>query len=201
MAFLEWFRRDKKITDYSPEDLRREEARLSIRETQTVARLTKAEAERDEVFRQGAVMRSPVRRRLLARRYEERHVEIRRLESELSRIMKESMTVAALRHRLEHRGKSETAILRKIGEADVESLREMAEDDRIHEDLYREKLSALLGALSGAEAEGDPLADLGTRGRAVLDVWQRMEEGKVAGVEEGLREVDALTEDTGPVSE
>jgi hypothetical protein len=115
--------------------------------------------------------------------------------------MKESMTVAALRHRLERRGKSETAILRKIGEADVESLREMAEDDRIHEELYREKLTALLGALSGSDAEGDPLSDLGIRGKAVLDVWRRIEEGKVTGVEEGLRELDALTEDTGPVSE
>ncbi|MCU0724551.1 MAG: hypothetical protein MUE73_01985 [Planctomycetes bacterium] len=200
MGFLDWFRRDKKLTDYSPEDLRREEGRLEIREAQAVSRLEKAEEARKEVFRQGLAVKSPVRRRILARKYEERETEIRRLESEISRILKENMTVSALRYRLERKGKSESALLKKIGEADVEALRELVENDGVGEEMYREKLTTLLGVLEGAEAEADPLAAVGREGRAVLEVWERMDQGAIASVEEGLREARDLAGGTVPES-
>jgi hypothetical protein len=192
MGFLDWFRRDRKLTDYSPEDLRREEGRLEIREAQAVARLEKAEASRAEVFRQGLAVKSLVRRRILARKFEEREAEIRRLESEISRVLKEGMTVSALRYRLERKGKAESALLRKIGETEVEALRELVEADGVGEEMYREKLTALLGALEGPDAAGDPLAMVGREGRAVLEVWERMDQGAIGTVEEGLREARDL---------
>ena len=198
MGFLDWFRRDKKLTDYSPEDLRREEGRLEIRKSQAIARIEKAEAGREEVFKLGLALKSPVRRRLLARKFEQRDADIRRLESELSRTMKESLTVSALRYRLERKNKAESVVLKKIGEAEVESLRELVENDEVGEQVYREKLAAVLGALEGTDAEGDPLGEVGTQGRAVLAVWERMDQGAIASVEEGLRETRALAgeEDT-----
>ena len=60
MGFLDWFKRDRKIIDYGPEELRREEGRLQIRETQTIARMEKLEAERESIFKQGAEVKSAV---------------------------------------------------------------------------------------------------------------------------------------------
>ena len=91
MGFFDWFKRDRKITDYTPEELRREEGRLKIRETQMIARLEKNEVEREEIFRRGFDVKSPVRRRLLARKFEEKEQELRRIERDLSRHLKESM--------------------------------------------------------------------------------------------------------------
>ena len=72
MSFLDWFKSDKKLTDYSADELKREEGRLQIRESQLIARLEKLEVEREIIFRQGAGVGSPIRRRILARKYEER---------------------------------------------------------------------------------------------------------------------------------
>ncbi|MHC4862194.1 MAG: hypothetical protein ACYTDY_19105, partial [Planctomycetota bacterium] len=115
MGFLDWFKRERKITDYTPEELRREEGRLQIRENQTIAKVEKLEVERQQIFQQGAGVKSPVRRRILARKYEEKKGDLARLEKELNRLSKEAMTVSAIRFRLERRAEGESAILKKIG--------------------------------------------------------------------------------------
>jgi hypothetical protein len=193
MGFLDWFKRDRKITDYTPEELKREEGRLQIRENQTTARVEKLETERETIFRQGTEMKSPVRRRILARKYEEKKVEISRLERELSRLSKEAMTVSAIRFRLERRAAGESAILKKIGGGEIEALRDLFEDDAVDEEINGEKLVETLGAVT--EATGDPLEGLGDEGRSVLDIWQRMDQGEIDGVEEGLREAQDRARD------
>jgi hypothetical protein len=193
MGFLDWFKRDRKITDYTPEELRREEGRLQIRENQTIARVEKLEAEREVIFRQGTDVKSPVRRRILARKYEEKKAEVSRLETELSRLSKEAMTVSAIRFRLERRAAGESAILKKIGGGEIEVLRDLFEDDAIGDEMYGEKLVEMLGAVS--ETAGDPLEGLGEEGRSVLDIWQRLDQGEIESVEEGLREAQDRAEE------
>lgn len=184
MGFLDWFKREKKVTDYSPDELRREEGRLQIRETQLIAKLDRLELGKEEVFRQGFEVKSPVRRRILARKYEEKSQQLEHIEVDLTRLSKEAMTVSALRYRLERRARGETSILKKIGGKEIEQLRGLFEDDAVNEELYGEKLTELLGVLDG-EA-GDPVAGLGEGARSVLDVWKRMDDGVVGTVEEGI---------------
>lgn len=199
MAFLDWFKRERKITDYTPDELRREEGRLQIRENQTVARVEKLEQERQLVFRQGFDVKSPVRRRILARKYEELRQKLSRLEQELSRLSKEAMTVSAIRFRLERRAEGESSILKKIGGSEIETLRELFEDDQITEEMYAERLTEVLGAVT--EPAGDPVEGLGDVARGVLDIWQRMDEGDIESVEEGLREAQERTEESLPEPE
>jgi len=193
MGFLDWFKRDKKIIDYGPDELRREEGRLQIRETQAIARMEKLEVERESIFKQGAGVKSAVRRRILARKYEAKERETRRVEVELARLLKEAMTVSALRYRLERRAEGESSLLKKVGGSDIEKLRDAFEDDAIDEEMYGEKLVEILGAVESPE--GDPLEGLGKEGRSVLDIWQRMDEGEIGDVEEGLAEARDRTED------
>jgi hypothetical protein len=193
MGFLDWFRREKRLIDYGPEELRREEGRLQIRENQLIAKIEKTEAEREVLFRQGFEIKSPVRRRLLARKYEERVAEIGRLERDLSRLAKEAMTVSAIRYRLERRAQGESGILKKIGGSEIEDLREFFERDDIDEQMYAEKLGEVLGAVE--EAAGDPLEGLGSGARTVLDIWSRMDDGVIETVEDGLEEARGRAED------
>lgn len=186
MGFFDWFKRDRKITDYSPEELKREEGRLQIRETQMIARLEKNEVEREAIFRRGFDVKSPVRRRILARKFEQKEQELRRIERDLTRHLKESMAVAGIRFRLERRAAGDSSLLRKMGGTEIESLAELCADDEISEEMFNEKLTDVLGVL--AEAEGDPLSGMGTGARSVLDVWERMDEGVINSVEEGFGE-------------
>ena len=193
MGFLDWFKRDKKLTDYGPEELRREEGRLQIRESQLIAQLEKVEKNREVIFRQGSSMASPVRRRILARKYEEANVELRRVEQSLCQLSKEALTVSAIRYRLERKARGETGLLKKVGSREIEDLQQFFENDDITDQMYAEKLSEILGAAE--EAEGDPVAGLGEGARSVLDIWTRMDEGVIETVQEGLDEAEGQAED------
>ena len=186
MGFFEWFKRDRKVTDYTPEELRREEGRLRIRETQMIARLDKNENDRADIFRRGFEVKSPVRRRILARKFEEREQELLRIERDLSRHMKESMAISGIRYRLERRAEGDSSIMRKMGGKEIETLADLCANDEIGEEMFGEKLMEVLGVLE--EPEGDPISGMGQGAQSVLDIWERMDEGAIDSVQEGFSE-------------
>ena len=188
MSVLDWFRHDKKITEFTPHELRREESRLQIRETQAATRFDRLDGERQEIFRRGFDIKSPARRRMLARRFEEKKNEMELVERELTRLSKELMTVTAIRHLQERRTKERKSVLEAIEKADEAELQALFEDDRIGEEVYREKLNAVLGI---GQEEGLTAEDeLGAEGRGVLEVWERMDQGEIRSLDQGLEEAE-----------
>jgi hypothetical protein len=192
MGFLDWFRGDKKITDFTAAELAREESRLQIRESQAASKLDRLDGERQEVFRRGFDIKSPARRRILARKFEEKKAEMGLVERDLRRLSKEIMTVSALHHLQGRRGKEKDGVLSALERADEAELQVLFEDDRISEEIYREKLNAILG-ISADEALGAE-DDLGAEGRSVLEVWERMDEGEIGSVSAGLDEAEKIGE-------
>jgi hypothetical protein len=186
MGIFDWFKRDRKITDYTPEELRREEGRLHIRETQMIARLEKTETEREEVFKRGFDVKSQVRRRILARKFEEKEHELKRIERDLTRHLKESMAVSGIRYRLERRATGDNSILKKTGGSEIEGLAELCLSEEVDEETFGEKLTEVLGVME--EPEGDPVSGMGHGARSVIDVWERMDEGVIDSVDEGFSE-------------
>ena len=65
--------------------------------------------------------------------------------------------------------------------------------------MYAERLSEVLGELT--EPAGYPVEGLGNVAKGVLDIWQRMDEGDIESVEEGLREAQERTEESLPEPE
>ncbi len=193
MGFFEWFKRDRKVTDYTPEELRREEGRLRIRETQMIAQLDKNENDRAEIFRRGFEIKSPVRRRILARKFEEREQELRRIERDLARQMKESMAISRIRYRLERRAAGDSSIMKKMGGKEIETLADLCANDEVGDEIFAEKLVEVLGVLD--EPEGDPLSGMGEGARSVLEVWERMDEGVIETVQEGLSQAQDRTQE------
>jgi hypothetical protein len=186
MGFLELIGLKKR--DLTLDQVRREEIRLGIKESQTLAKLEKLEKEREEIFARGAKIKSPPRRRQLARIWESKAGGVKLLERELAMVSKELTTLSALKLALERKESSKDGIARLLSKVDEAKLMTYLEDDKISQEMYLEKLNTVLSTVS--EDATEITRDLGQEGREVMDVWQKMDEGEIAKFEDGLRAAD-----------
>jgi hypothetical protein len=186
MGFLEFI--GLKRRDVSLEQVRREEIRLNLKESQTLAKLEKLEREREEIFARGSRIKSPPRRRQLARLYDAKARDVGGLERELAALSKELTTITALKLALERQQSSKEGVTRLLARVDEAKLMAYLEDDKITREMYLEKLDGVLSAVSDHAHE--ITRDLGTEGREVMDVWQKMDEGEIEGVDAGLKLAD-----------
>ena len=179
------FERRKRLTDLSLEEVRVEEKRLEIRENQHLNQIDKFDKQREEVFHQGAKTKSPARRRIYARRFSEYSQRCGMIERELSRVVKELMTLNRIRTLLE-RSKAVPGhnILQSLSEEDVVKLTTLLADDKVTEEMYLQKLDTVLGVVIDPAYES---TDIGQEGMDVLKTWEAMDEGEL-DFDEGLKE-------------
>ena len=193
---MDWlFKRRRKITDFKPEELRREEKRLEIRENQLVAQQEKLDREKEDIFQQGVKNKSVVRRRMYARRFNDLMSRLRLMDRELSRVSKEVMTLSRIRALVERTKspKSVTGILNKLTDSNLDELQALLEDDKIGEEFYLQKLDMLLGVAN------DPAYDateIGSEGMEVLKTWEAMDEGEME-FDEGLKQAETGIKERG----
>jgi hypothetical protein len=83
-------------------------------------------------------------------------------------------------------------VLKSLQKADEAELQALFEDDRITDEIYREKLNAVLGI--SQEESPDAEQELGNEARSVLGIWERMDEGRIHSVAEGLEEAERAAE-------
>ena len=176
----------KGLTDFGLEEIRVEEKRLEIRENQHLRQIEKYDKLREEVFHQGAKNKSPARRRIYARRFGDYSQRIGMIERELSRVVKELMTLTRVRGILERQRQVPAAqnVLQRLKEEDLMKLTTLLEDDKISEEVYSQKLDMLLGVVNDPAYES---ADIGNEGLEVLKTWEQMDEGEME-FGEGLKE-------------
>ena len=179
------FRRSKKLTDLSLEEVRVEEKRLEIRENQHLHQIEKYDKLREDVFNQGAKNKSPARRRIYARRFGEFSQRISMIERELTHVVKELMTMNRVRSILERQRLIPVQnILQRLNEEDMVKLTTLLEDDKVGEELYLQKLDLMLGVVNDPAYESQ---DIGNEGLEVLKTWEQMDEGEME-FGEGLKE-------------
>lgn len=186
MSILEKiFSRRRGVSSLSVEQLRVEEKRLEIRENQQINQIDKYEKLREGLFNQGAKTKSPARRRVYARQFNEYSQRLQMLEKELSRVVKELMTLNRLRGITERQrlpgGKN---VLERFSEEDLGKIMGLLEDDRVSEELYVQKLDMMLGVVTDPAYESQ---DIGSEGMEVLKTWEQMDEGEL-DFDEGLKE-------------
>jgi hypothetical protein len=170
------------------DQVKREEIKLGIRETQTLSKLEKLEKEREDIFSKGMKIKSPPRRRQLARVYEMKSSGVKMLERELSVISKELTTVSALKLALERQQMSKDGVSRLLDRVDEAKLMTALEDDKITQEMYVEKLNSVLSTVT--DNAHQITEDLGREGSEVMDVWQKMDEGEIDSFEDGLKLAD-----------
>jgi hypothetical protein len=180
-----WFGRRKEL---SLTEVKREEIKLGIRENQTISKLEKLEKEREEIFSKGSKIKSPSRRRQLARLYEIKSGGVKMLERELNVLSKELTTISALKLALERRQSSKEGIGHLLNRVDEAELVTLLEDDKITQEMYVEKLNEALSTVT--EGSRHLTEDLGKEGGEVMAVWQRMDDGEIDSFEDGLKEAD-----------
>ena len=170
------------------DQVKREEIKLGIRETQTLAKLEKLEKEREDIFAKGLKIKSPPRRRQLARLYEAKSAGVKMMERELGILSKELTTISALKLALERRQTSKDGVSRILERVDEAKLMTYLEDDKISQEMYLEKLNGVLSTITdGAQQITE---DLGKEGSEVMDVWQKMDEGEIDSFTDGLKLAD-----------
>lgn len=175
----------KGLTDLGLEEIRVEEKRLEIRENQHLRQIEKYDKLREDVFHQGAKNKSPARRRIYARRFGDYSQRIGMIERELTRVVKELMTLTRVRSILERQRQIPVQnVLQRLKEEDLISLTTLLEDDKITEEVYLQKLDALLGVVNDPAYESQ---EIGNEGMEVLKTWEQMDEGELE-FGEGLKE-------------
>ncbi len=180
-----FFKSRRGLLDLSLEEIRVEEKRLEIRENQHLRQMDKFDKEREEVFHQGAKTKSPSRRRIYARRFGDYSQRIGLIERELTRVVKELMTLTRVRGILERKRQIPVKnILEKLSDADLGKLSLMLEDDKISEEVYVQKLDTVLGVVNDPAYES---GEIGTEGLEILKTWEQMDEGELE-FGEGLKE-------------
>ncbi len=174
--------------DLTLEDVKREEIRLGIRENQTLAKLERLEKEREEIFSKGSRIKSPSRRRQLARLYDMKTNGTKMMERELSTLSKELTTMSGLKLALERKKMSKEGASQLLQKVDEAQLMTLLEDDKITQELYQEKLASVLSTVM--ENPTTLVEDLGREGNEVMDVWQKMDEGEIESFDAGLKLAD-----------
>jgi hypothetical protein len=193
---FDWlFKRRRRLTDFKPEELRREEKRMEIRENQLVAQQEKFDREKEDIFQNGAKTKSLVRRRMYARRFNDLMGRIRLLDRELSRVSKEIMTLSRIRALVERtkNPKSVTGILNNLTDRHLDELQALLEDDKIGEEFYLQKLDMVLGVANDPAYDA---AEIGNEGLEVLKTWEAMDEGEME-FDEGLKAAETGLKEKG----
>jgi hypothetical protein len=101
---------------------------------------------------------------------------------------KEMLTVSRLRMLRENADRTgQSSRLGLISEGDILKLGRLIESDAVKAELYMERLDEILAA--GARID-EGSAGMGEAGRAVLDVWEKMDTGAIRDKAEGFEEAD-----------
>lgn len=167
---------ERSLKDLDPEDLKREEKRLEIRENELIGRIEKIEEKKKDIFRKGAEASSRARRRIYARRYKDFTRRARMLDREVGRVTKEIMTLERIRMILPREEGTVGGILDRMDQSTVTELQSMLEDDKITEEMYLNKLDDILGITEDdvyePELEDEEELD-------VIKTWEAMDKGEL----------------------
>ncbi len=190
MALLDWFtKRKKPLSQLTRSELRRQELLLEKDRMRMANRVKKLAADKQEVFEKGAGEKTPEIRRMLAQEFELKTTEQLMLARQLNIRSKELLTVSRLRMLRENadRAKSTGSKLGLVSERDILKLGKLIESDSIRTEVYQERLDEVLSL--GAEADEDAKA-LTDAGQAVLNVWEKLDQGSISDAAEAFDEAD-----------
>jgi hypothetical protein len=184
------FQRKKKLT---LEEVRIEEKRLELRETQAVKKLEQMERTKQDLFRKGAEIKSRALRQIYARKFEELAKRGQMEERELARLGKEIRVVGRIRMVLERQARQPSAVplIERMDESQLHELMKLIDTADLKDAEFMEKVDVLLGI---TDREPEAVTEtLGSEGLEVLKVWEEMDKGEFE-FEEGLKQASKAVE-------
>lgn len=189
MSFYDFLiRRRKPVSEMTRSELRRQELLLEKDRKQMLDKVLKLAKDKQSLFERGARERTPEARQMLAQEFELRTTEQLMLQRQLNVRTKELLTVSRLRMLRENADRMKGGgKLGFISAKDMMRLGRMIESDSIKVEMYQERLDEILAI--GREAD-EHAATNHEAGKAVMDIWEKLDRGEIADASEGFHEAD-----------
>ena len=181
------FGKTKTLSQLTPQELRKEEILLTKQRDKLFKQIEQISTDKQRIFEQGAKQKSPELRKALAQDFELKTQQQLMNARELNLRSKELLTVSRLRMVKENQGKGRALGRLNLTDKDVAKISGWIEDDAVTQDVYQDRLSALLDL--GAQSDKDALqgAGLSQAGQELMNIWDELDRG-------GIKEHDAFAE-------
>jgi hypothetical protein len=179
----------KTLSDLTKQELRKEEILLTKQRDRLFKRIETITVDKQKIFQHGATQRSPELRKALAQDFELKTQEQLMAARELNLRSKELLTVSRLRMVKENQAGGRALGRLNVTDKDVAKITSWIEDDSVTQDMYVERLDAILE--TGAQADKDALAAAGltSAGQELMDIWNQMDRGAMKE-DEAFEEAD-----------
>jgi hypothetical protein len=183
------FGRNKTLSELNRQELRREEILLTKARDRLFKKIETIADQKKKLFQQGATQKSPELRKALAQDFELKTAEQLMAARELNLRSKELLTVSRLRMIKENNEKGRAMGRLNLTDKDVARITGWIEDDSVGQDIYQERLNAVLEL--GAESDKSALENVGLTqaGQELLAIWNQLDNGAVKE-EEAFEQAD-----------
>ena len=173
------FGRKKTLSELSRQELRREEILLTKHRDRLFKRIGDISSQKQKIFQQGAQQKSPELRKALAQDFELKTQEQLMAARELNLRSKELLTVSRLRMVKENSEKGRALGRLNLTDKDVAKISGWIEDDSVSQEMYNDRLGAILEL--GAESDKSALGqvELTGAGNELMAIWNQMDRGTV----------------------
>ena len=181
------FGKTKTLSQLAPQELRKEEILLTKQRDKLFKQIEQISTDKQRIFEQGAKQKSPELRKALAQDFELKTQQQLMNARELNLRSKELLTVSRLRMVKENTAKGRALGRLNLTDKDVAKISGWIEDDAVTQDVYQDRLSALLDL--GAQSDKDALAGAGLSqaGQELMNIWDELDHG-------GIKQDDAFAE-------
>ena len=171
--------RRKSLSQLSALDLRKEEILLGKQRDRLLKKVEDLATQKQRIFASGATQKSPELRKALAMDFELKTQEQVLSAKELNLRSKELLTVSRLRIIQESREKGRGVGRLNITDRDVAKINGWIDDDVLGQDMYQQRLDAILEAGSSADSDSLENAGLSQAGQELMSIWDQLDRGKV----------------------
>ncbi|SRR5258707_14448190 len=183
------FGHKKTLSELDRQELRKEEILLTKQRDRLFKKIGQISEDKQKIFQQGATQKSPELRKALAQDFELKTQEQLMSARELNLRSKELMTVSRLRMVKENTERGRALGRLNLTDKDVAKISQWIEDDAVSQDMYQERLTAILDL--GAQSDKDALnqAGLSGAGQELMNIWNELDRGSMKQ-DEAFEEAD-----------
>ena len=177
------FGKQKSLSELNKQELRREEILLTKQRDRLFKKIEMLSVNKQKIFQQGAIQKSPELRKALAQDFELKTQEQLMSARELNLRSKELLTVSRLRMIQENKQSGRALGRLNVTDKDVAMISQWIEDDAVSQDMYVERLDQILDL--GAQSDKDALQSAGLTGagQELMNIWNDLDRGAVKETE------------------
>ena len=177
------FGRKKSLSQLDRQELRKEEILLTKQRDRLFKKIETISGDKQKIFQQGAIQKSPELRKALAQDFELKTQEQLMSARELNLRSKELLTVSRLRMIQENKQSGRALGRLNVTDKDVAMISQWIEDDAVSQDMYVERLDQILDL--GAQSDKDALQSAGLTGagQELMNIWNDLDRGAVKETE------------------